>query len=229
MKKITGYLSNNGNIFVYFQNPKMLSPYNLIGAFLNNEGEILCIVDPYKTRFFILSWVTDAEKKEIEIQENLEETLWANVSIGTYSDQGETSTEYFTVFMIQQEDQHKLELITYKTGTNWHSYEGAVGYVSQEPFLVSKTINGELVKKEGRRKPAVRKFGFIPNPARTNEPEQWSKQDLIENFSLVEGERFIVTPYSEKENFKYALKIQSSKGGIVLGFLNENPGFSEEK
>lgn len=153
MKKVTGYVSRNGNTFVYFENPKVMDPYNWIGVFLNDQGKILSVVNPYQSKFFALSWAKDAEKKEVEVLENLEEILWQRVSVGEYSNSYKTSTEYFKVFMIQQEDQHRLEVYTYKTGTTWHSYEGAVGYIPEsQPFLVSKMVNGEFVTRDATMK-----------------------------------------------------------------------------
>ncbi len=142
MKKITGYLSKNENIFVYFKAPSRA--LGCIGAFLNKDGNLLSIVNPFHTEFFVSTWVIDADKKEIEVPESFEDSLWVRLSYGQYSKKNETSTDNFVVFMIEQKEQNLLEILTYKTSTDWNSY---VGYVLDKiPPLISKTVNGEPVK-----------------------------------------------------------------------------------
>lgn len=145
-------MSKNGNIFVFFENPKMTEcPF--IGAFVNEYLHVtgpVSIVNPYQAKLFAMTWVKDAEKKEIEVEENFENSLWEKVSLGAYVNSSETSDEYFKVFMVQQPN--KLEIFTYQIGTKWFGYEGAVGYQPQEPSLVSKLVNGEPTKRSSRRR-----------------------------------------------------------------------------
>lgn len=150
---VVGYKTQNSkeeNYFVYQETPDKLSPYNWVGAFINKEGELLSIVNPYKAKFYALTWAQNAETREFLLKENFFEDLWQKIFVGQYNEkikrrEGDDYYEYFQKFTIQQPDW--LEEFTYHIGVSWPNE----GYHPQEPFLLKHIKNDERVVRKGRR------------------------------------------------------------------------------